>query len=72
MAEKDHRKTLRRCFLTICFQICSLKKCSGTVAIIPNAITNKITNVIRFKLNLSFDNPSHPSGCRFIRITSKI
>ena len=68
IAEKDHKKILNKCFLAICSQICSRKKCSGTVAIIPNEITNKTANVIRFKSNLSFDNPSHPSGCRFIRI----
>jgi len=46
---KDHKKILNKCFLTICSQICSRKKCSGTVAIIPNEITNKTINVIRFQ-----------------------
>jgi len=46
---KGPQKILNKCFLAICSQICSRKKCSGTVAIIPNEITNKTVNVIRFQ-----------------------
>jgi hypothetical protein len=53
IAENNHKKTLKKCLLTICSQICSPKKCSGTVAIITNEITNKAKDIFLAQLFVS-------------------